>query len=158
AVPLFAMLVGSGLVLFAAVGANFSLPLVLIGIAPLLSLFHVELAWRRGRIREEAIGRGDVETQRLRTRSYLTDDLGMALVLAGALLAFALIDTIGHGLQQYVEAKNEAYIKAFAAFAAAFTALTPVVRMIADFIIGAPKTESPSAIAQLVRKQIVSGL
>jgi hypothetical protein len=157
ALPLFAMLVGSGLVLFAAVGANFSLPLVLIGIAPLLSLFHVELAWRRGRIREEAIGRGNVETQRLRTRNYLTDDLGMALVLAGAALAFALIDTVGHGLQQYVT-RNEAYLKAFAAFAAALMALMPAVRMIATYIIGDPKTGSPSSVAQLVRQQLVAGL
>ena len=121
-VPLLAMLVGSGLVLYAAVGATFRFPILLIGIAPLISLIHVELAWRRGRVREDAIGRGNVETQRLRTRNILTDDLGTALVLAGAALAFSFIDTIGHGLQQYV-AKNEVYLQAFAAFGAALATL-----------------------------------
>ena len=156
-VPLCAMLVGSGAVLYAAVGETFSLPLLLIGLAPLIALFHVSMAWRRGRVREEAIGRGNVETQRLRTRNYLTDDLGTALVLAGGALAFAVVDTAGHGLQQYA-AKNETYLKAFAAFGVALADLMPVVRWIATLMAGDKGPGSLSAIVRYARKQVLAGL
>jgi len=156
-VPLCAMLVGSGAVLYAAVGETFSLPLLLIGLAPLIALFHVSMAWRRGRVREEAIGRGNVETQRLRTRNYLTDDLGTALVLAGGALAFAVVDTAGHGLQQYA-AKNQTYLKAFAAFGVALAGLMPVVRWIATLMAGDKGPGSLSAIVRYARKQVLAGL
>ena len=57
----------------------------------LAAFVYVELAWRRGRTQEDATGTGVADTQKLRTRNYLTVDLGLALALAGMALAFALI-------------------------------------------------------------------
>ena len=97
---LLLMFVVTGGLLYAGVANGFQPPFLVLGLAPYASFVSVELAWRRGRIREQAIGRGNIETQRLRTRNYLTYDLGMALALTGAALAFALIDTAGHALHQ----------------------------------------------------------
>src|SRR6187399_3206053 len=104
------------------------------------------LAWRRGRKREEAIGRGGVETQRLRTRNYLTYDLGAALALAGAALAFAVIDSIAHGLHQHVVAQNRVYTMAFGSFIALGTTLAPIARYLASLFNQGEKSGPPSTI------------
>ena len=153
-VPLFATLVISGALLFVSVSGRFNLPVFLLGISPLLSLIHVELAWRRSRRREEATGRGSVDTQR--PRNYLTYDLGLALALAGGALAFALIDTVGHGLQQ-AAAANEVYLKAFAAFGAGVAALGPVLRYLASLYSGERSAE-PNALVQMLKKELMAGL
>jgi hypothetical protein len=98
-----------------------------------------------------------VEVQRLRTRNLLTYDLGLVLTLAGLALAFALIDTLGHGLQQWVEG-NTTYAKAFAALGAALAALTPIVRMVAGWIADREKPAAPSTLARICKKQLVAGL
>ncbi len=116
-------------------------PLVL-GLALFSSLVPVERAWRRGRTREEAAGSGGVETQRLRTRNYLTYDLGLVFSLAGVALAFAFIDTLGHGLQQWLVEKNIAYAKAFAAIGATLAALIPILRTAAGLIADKEKPSS----------------
>jgi choline dehydrogenase-like flavoprotein len=130
--------------------------------ASLLSSFlFVELTWRRGRVREEAIGTGGVSTQRLRTRNYLTQDLGFALALAGVALGFALIDTLGHGLQQRVEGGSQTYTLAFAKLGAALAALIPIARMAANFLVTKNETASttpPSTLGRLFKQEIMAGL
>ena len=59
---------------------------LLLGLALFSTFIYVELAWHRGDLHEDAVGTGGVETQRLRTRNYLSYDLGLALALAGAAL------------------------------------------------------------------------
>ena len=95
---------------------------VLIGAAFLSTLIQIELAWWRGRRRERAAGSGGDATQRARTLNYLTYDLGLALALAGAALAFTAIDSIGFALQEWKVAGNVSYAKAFSAIAALFMA------------------------------------
>src|SRR5262249_15714597 len=102
-------------------------------------------------------GSGGVETQRLRTRNYLTYDLGLALALAGLALAFAIIDTIGHGLQQAAEG-NQVYTAAFAALIAAVVALPPTLRMAANLLASKKKAGPPSTVVRIFREQFVAGL
>jgi len=133
-------------------------PPLIIGLALFSSLIPVELAWRRGRAREEAVGTGGVETQRLRTRNYLTYDLGLVFSLAGIALVFALVDTLGHGLQQWLIENNISYAKAFAAIGVTVTALTPILRMAAGFFADKEKPVTPSTLGRIFKKQIVAGL
>ena len=123
---LLLMFVVTGGLLYAGVANGFQPPFLVLGLAPYASFVSVELAWRRGRIREQAIGRGNVETQRLRTRNYLTYDLGLALALTGAALAFALIDTAGHALHQLLLKHNTYYFAGVASLMASVTVLGPV--------------------------------
>ena len=125
----------------------------------LLSAFaYVEDAWQRGRKREAAIGTGGVETQRLRTRNYLTYDLGFGLTLAGGALAFALIDTAGHSIQQRI-AGNVSYAMAFAQLGAAIAAVIPIARTVANFLAGDKKTAvPPSTLARIFRAELTAGL
>jgi hypothetical protein len=143
--------------LYVAIQDGFKLPVFAIAVAPLFAFVHVELAWRRGRKREEAIGRGGVETQRLRARNYLTYDLSVALALAVAAIVFAFVDTVAHGLQQ-AAADNRVYLTAFASFIAAAAALAPVVRFVAGLFTSEKKAGPPSTLARLFRKQAMAGL
>ena len=77
--PLLLLFLISGLLLYIGVNNGLRVEMVLIGVAMLSSLIQVELAWRRGRKREAAVGTGGVESQRLRTRNYLTYDLGLGV-------------------------------------------------------------------------------
>ena len=97
----------------------------------LSSLLHVEMAWARGVLREAAAGTGGLATQRLRTRNYLTYDLGMSLVLLAISLGFGLIDSIAHGLHEWKLADNYSYAQAFSVLGAAVVAVLPVARYIA---------------------------
>ncbi|MBX3427564.1 MAG: GMC family oxidoreductase N-terminal domain-containing protein [Pirellulales bacterium] len=132
--PLLILFLISGVLLYAGVYDGLRLESLVLGIALLASVFHVEWAWNRGRDREEAIGTGGIETQRLRTRNYLTYDLGLALALAGGALGFAFIDTLAHGLQQWKLEANFPYAKAFASLGAAIMAAVPVARWLASFL------------------------
>ena len=143
--------------LFVAVYDGFKLPVFAVAVAPLLAFVHVELAWKRGRTREDAIGRGSVETQRLRTRNYLTHDLGVALALAAAAFVFAFIDTVAHGLHQAV-ADNRVYLTAFASFIAAALSLAPIVRFVANLFTREKKAGPPSTLARLVKGQLSAAL
>lgn len=127
--------------------------------ASLLSAFaYVEIAWWRGRKREAAIGTGGVETQRLRTRNYLTYDLGLALGLAGGALAFALVDTAGHAIQQWVGG-NGSYAAAFARLGAAIAVVIPIARGVAGLLAGGKKTAGPpSTMGRIFRAQLTAGL
>jgi len=130
-----------------------------LGASLLSSFLFVELTWRRGRAREEAIGTGGVSTQRLRTRNYLTQDLGFALALAGAALGFALIDTLGHGIHQWVDGTSRTYAMAFARLGAAVAALIPIARMAANFLVKKNEsTKPPSTLGRLFKKEIMAGL
>ena len=121
-----------GGLLFAA-WTSFDIVAMVGAIALLTAFAHAELAWARGRDREAAIGRGTVETQRLRARNILTTELGGSLRLIAAALVFALVDTLGHFAQQYV-AGSGAYIAAFTGAVAAMMALLPLVQRVASFL------------------------
>jgi choline dehydrogenase-like flavoprotein len=118
----------------------------------------VEVAWRRGRKQEEAVGSGGVETQRLRTRNYLTEDLGLALAVTGAVLVFALVDTAGHALQQSLVAKNKSYAMAFAQLGAALAALMPITRGTANLFASKKPEGPPSTIGRIFKKEVMAGL
>jgi choline dehydrogenase-like flavoprotein len=145
------MFVVTGALLYAAISDGLNFPLLVIAIAPLLGFVQAELAWRRGRKREEAVGRGSEETQRLRTRNYLTYDLSVAVALAAGALGFAVIDTIAHALQQY-GASNPVYAKAIGGVIAALAAGVPLIRRVVSLFVGEQsRNEPPSAIARILR-------
>jgi choline dehydrogenase-like flavoprotein len=136
---------------------GFSPEPLLLGLALFSTFVHVELAWRRGDRREDAIGTGGAESQRLRTRTYLTYDLGLALGLAGAALGLAVVDTIGHGLQQYA-ARNDVYVMAFGTFLFGMVGLAPVIRALTDRLAGTGKTGPASGAAGAIKGQVMAGL
>ena len=108
-----------------------------------------------GRTRSAPAG---CETQRLRTRNYLSYDLGLALALAGAALGFAVIDTIGHGLQQYA-ARNQTYVVAFSTFLVAIAGLIPVLRAVGRLGCGRGEAEArPRRLPRAIKKQVIGGL
>jgi choline dehydrogenase-like flavoprotein len=154
---LLLVLVLGAVLLFLGIMNGIQLGPLLLGFALLTSFIHVELAWRRGRIREEAVGTGGVSTQRLRTRNYLTYDLGLGLGIAGVALVFALIDTLGHGLHQW-SVNNESYTMAFARFGAILAGLIPIARMAANYISKDKKKGPPSTLGRLFKKEIMAGL
>ncbi|MBV9127398.1 MAG: hypothetical protein JO117_04855, partial [Verrucomicrobia bacterium] len=143
---------------FLGVRDGIALEPLILGFSLLLSFVAVELAWRRGRRREEAVGIGDVSTQRLRVRNELTYDLGLGLVMTGFALAFALIDTLGHALQQSLIEHNKTYTAAFATILGMLMALAPVAQMLAKSLTRPPKAGPPSAIGQLIKSQVTAGL
>lgn len=131
---------------------------VLVAFALLAACVAVELAWRRGRRREQAVGTGGVQTQRLRTRNYLTMDLGLALALAGIAFGFALIDTVGHSVQQLMAA-NKNYAAAFARIGAFLAALIPIVRMVANFFVKEkPSGKRGPSFADKLKKEAFAGI
>jgi choline dehydrogenase-like flavoprotein len=144
--------------LYAGVRNNFALEPMLLAFSLLASFIHVELAWRRVKIRAAAVGSGGMPALRLRTRSYLTQDLGLAIATAGAALVFALIDTVGHGLQQWT-ADNMTYAKAFAVIGGMVTVLVPILRWVADLFARVMKyTGPPSTLARIFQEQMMAGL
>jgi len=156
---LLLVLILAGVSLFLGVRNGLQLGPLFLGFSLLSAFIQVEMAWQRGRKREEAVGSGGVSTQRLRTRNYLTYDLGLALVLAGLALAFALVDTAGHGLQQWLADHNRSYGMAFARIGALLAALVPVLRMAASFLTREKKSAGPpSTLQRLFKKEIIAGL
>ncbi len=144
--------------LFLGLHGGLSWEPVLIAFALLAAFIAVELAWRRGRRREQAVGTGGVQTQRLRTRNYLTMDLGLALALAGVAFAFALIDTIGHSLQQLMAA-NKNYAAAFARIGVFLAALIPIVRMVANFFVKEkPSGKRGPSFVDKLKKEAFAGI
>ena len=128
----------------------------LIVLSLLSSFIHVELAWRRGRIRAAATGTGGNTTQRLRVRNYLTFDLGLALSLAGLALGFALVDTAGHGLQQFFRG-NKGYANAFAGIGALLAAGIPMLQAGVNYFAQQSKTSGPpSTIVRLLKTEVVA--
>jgi choline dehydrogenase-like flavoprotein len=156
---LFLVMILAAVLLYLGVRDGLQLAPLFLGFALLASFIYVELAWRRGRTHEEAMGTGGVSTQRLRTRNYLTQDLGFALALAGAALGFALIDTIGHGLQQWLDNTSRTYAMAFARIGALLVAIIPIARMAANFIAKkGPPTGPPSTLGRIFKKELMAGL
>lgn len=131
---------------------------LLLAFSLLTAFAWVELAWRRGRRQEAAAGTGGADTQKSRTRNYLTVDLGLALTLAGIAFAFTLVDTAGHALQQWVEG-NTSYTAAFAKFAALLVALVPIGRMAASFLSkGENSSKPPSTIGRILKTELMAFL
>ncbi len=157
AIPLFLLFLASGLLLWLGIKDGLKLDLVVLGLAMLSSFIQVELAWWRGRIREAAVGTGGVESQRLRTRNYLTYDLGLAFALAGAALAFALVDTFAHGLHQWKIEGNVSYAQAFAGLGAAIIAVTPLARWLAG-LFQDQQASGASTLARILRRDMLAGV
>lgn len=155
-VPTILLFFVSGALLLLGVSNGLRLELVAIGVALLSSLLQVELAWKRGRRAEEAVGTGSVESQRLRTRVYLTDDLGLALALTAGAIVFALIDTIGHGLHEWKLAGNVTYTQAFAALGAAIVTGFSAARFIAGFFTDR-RPGPPSTLTRILKRDAVLG-
>ena len=129
---------------------------ILIGFGLLSSLIQVEMAWMRGSLREAEMGTGGIETQRQRTRNYLTYDLGLGLALSGVALGFALIDTLGHGLQQAQLGDNEGYARAFSMLGAAIVAALPLARWIAG-ILAVDRTKPTVSISRILKRDMFAG-
>ncbi|MEL6104891.1 MAG: GMC oxidoreductase [Planctomycetota bacterium] len=146
-------LVGGGL-LFLGVNEGLAPQPLAVGLAIFACFVPVEMAWRRGDVREQAVGSGGTEARRLRTRNYLTHDLGLVLLFVGVALLFAFVDTLGHGLQQWVVAENMTYAAAFASIGAAVVAITPVLRMAAGlFASQSPTTAPPSTLRRIFKSK-----
>jgi choline dehydrogenase-like flavoprotein len=155
--PLAIMFILGTVLFFLGVYDGLVLEPLILGIALFSSLIQVEVAWRRSSILEEAAGSGGVEAQRLRTRNTLTFDLGLALALTGAAVGFALIDALGHGLQQWLIEANVNYAKAFAAIAAALAALMPLTSMAVNFFARTiNEAGPPSTLRRIFEKQLVA--
>ena len=101
------------------------------------------------------MGSGTVETQRLRTRNYLTYDLGLALALTGMASAFFVIDALAHELHQWQVAGSMTYAKAFAGLIAAIMAAMPTARMLAGFL-DDRSTGRPSAFVRVLKRDLVA--
>ena len=156
-VPTLMLFFVAGGLLYLGVSDGLKAEMVSIGLALLISLGYVESAWSRGRQMEDATGTGNVETQRLRTRNYFTEDLGLALGLTGIAIGFALIDTIGFGLQEWLAQNNVTYVKAFAALGAAIATAFPIMRIVADFI-AARQDGPPNVLRRLLTRDMLLGL
>lgn len=158
AVPLVMLFSVAGALLWLGVKDGLQFEYVLIGLALLSSLLQVELAWSRGRRSELAGGSGGVETQRLRTRNYLTYDLGLALALAGFALAFTCIDTLGHGLQEWKLRGNFTYSQAFASLGATIMVIVPAIRWLAGFFRDQGAAGPPSTLKRILNRGMIAGL
>jgi hypothetical protein len=135
---------------------GFAFQPLLLGLALFSTFIHVELAWHHGEVREHAIGTGGDEMQLLRTRNYLTYDLGLALALAGAALGFAAIDTIAHGLQQYVALSWNPVITWV--FLGATVALILLLRALTGRLAGERRPDPALAVSRAFKEQVVAGL
>ncbi len=133
--------------------------MIFLGVSFVTAFFAVVRAWGRGRRREEAVGTGGEKTQRMRTRNYLTYDLGLALAVTGAAGVFVLIDTAGHALNEWVVAGSRSYSQAFARLGATVAALVPVTRALAGFLSSPPQNNTPpNTIQRITRHQLTAGL
>ncbi|MEQ8764814.1 MAG: GMC oxidoreductase [Planctomycetota bacterium] len=156
---LFLLFLFGSVLLYVGVHDELDWEPVFLGLAVFSSFVPVILTWRRGKRRERAVGTGGVETQRLRTRNYLTYDLGLYLGIGGVCLGFAIIDTLGHGLQQWLVEKNVTYAEAFAAIFSALVALIPIVRIAASLLAGERDTSKPpSTIKRILQKEVFAGV
>ncbi|MHA3771706.1 GMC oxidoreductase [Verrucomicrobiota bacterium sgz303538] len=156
--PLAVMFVLVAALFYVGIRDGFTPQPLLLALSLLASLIHVEIAWQRGRVREEAVGSGGDEVQRFRTRAYLTYDLGLALAIAGAAFGFAVIDTIGHGLQQWLIENRMSYAEVFGRFGVILVAAFPALRMIANFL-AKHKSDGPeTGAARKVRGTVIAAL
>ena len=133
-IPLLALFLISGGLLHYGIKDGLQVQFLVVGLACLSALIHVEKAWMRGRSRERSVGTGGESTQRARTRNYLTYDLGLAFALCGAALFFTIVDSLGFALQEWKVAGNFTYARAFASLATTLAAGIPIARWIAGFI------------------------
>ena len=155
-VPTTLLFVVAGVLLWIGVSNGLHAEPVFMALSLLSSLVWVELAWRRGRDQEEAIGTGGVETQRLRTRNYLTYDLGMALGLTGGAAVFVVMDTLGHGLHEWINTGNLTYAQAFSALGAMIATAFPAAKLLAGFL-SERRPGPPSTIVRLLKRDMIVG-
>lgn len=153
---LFVLLGVAGGLLWLGVHNELMLEPFFAGLALLSTLLYVESAWKRGRTIDAAMGTGGVETQRARTRNYLTYDLGLAMAIAFFVLAFAVIDALAHGLQEWAS-QNDTYRGAFASLGAIIIALLPLARYLANWL----RTEErgvTSSLRTILKHNVMIGL
>lgn len=155
-IPLTLLLIVSGGLLLLGVTNGLRLELVMSGLSLLTSIVHVEVAWHDGTLRERASGTGGVETQRLRTRNFLTYELGLALSLTGAALVLVLVDTLGHGIYEWKVEQNVTYTRVFAGLMAAIMAVMPAARFLTG-LISQPESGRPSALVRILKRDMVVG-
>lgn len=149
-------LVGGSLLLLGVLD-GLRLQLVVVGVALFTTFAHVEFTWAAGRRREAAVGSGGPGIQRARTGNYLTYDLGMALGLVAVALLFSVVDSLGHGIQQWKVAYNQTYAQAFAVLGGLLAAGLPFARLIADQL-AKPRSGPPSTVGRLLRQEMPAGL
>ena len=130
---------------------------LLLGLSLLLAFWHVELAWRKARNQEAALGAGDVSTRRLRTRNILTYELGFALTLAAGAFALAVADALGFALQRYA-ARRDQYGWTFSALLVTVAGLAPLVRMVAGLFLPGRGGRDDSSSSRDLRAQVGAGL
>lgn len=144
--------------LFLSVRDGLALEPLFLAASLIVAFFFVEDAWRRGRKREAGVGSGGASTQRLRTRNFLTYDLGLALAMTGIALSFAFVDTIAHALQQWWIERSYTYAAAFAGFGAALAAALPVVQVLTRFFAQDKASISPPTFVLKLKKSAVAGV
>lgn len=151
------LFVASAALLWFSVQDGLQAPALVFALSLLSSLIHVEMAWYRGVLREAATGTGGLATQRLRTRNYLTYDLGMSLVLLAISLGFGFIDSLAHGLHEWKLAGNYSYAQAFSALGAAVVAVMPVARYIAGGL-ASGSAGAASVLPRFLKRDMTLGL
>ena len=135
------------------------LQLVLAAVPILLAFVAVEWAWRNVRRDNASLGTSGPRIEQLRARNHLSRDLGMWLAVAGVLLYFATVDTIGRAVYEAYTRENPAFLKGLSRLGAVVVALYPVLRgagwKIAD---ARSDRRRPGRLAQLAALPAVSGL
>ena len=154
--PAISLFFVAAILLLLGVGNGLRLEPLSVGLSLLSSVFWVELAWDRGRRQEDAVGTGGVESQRLRTRNYLTYDLGLALSLTGGAIVFAVIDTIGHGLHEWKLAENRTYTQVFAGLGVAIMAALPLARTVAGYFTD-QRPGPVSTVSRILKRDMIAG-
>jgi choline dehydrogenase-like flavoprotein len=147
----------AGGLLWIGIASGFQFEPLLLALAVLSALVHIELAWKRGAEQERAMGSGDQSSQRQRTRNILTYDLGLALAMTVMVLGFAAVDAIAHAIHEWKVAGNATYARAFSALGASVAAGLSLARGLA-WLFPEKKSHSPAAISTSLKRDAVAGL
>jgi hypothetical protein len=81
----------------------------------------------------------------------------MALALTGTAAAFVVVDSLGHGLQEWIVAGSATYAGAFAGLLAAIMTAMPVIRYLTG-LLTQPATGQPSTIVRILKREMVPAL
>lgn len=157
-IGLILMFVAGGGTLWLGINDGAVPQLIIIALAIFSSLIPIELAWREVRKRNAAVGSGDAAQQRLSTRNYLTYDLGLYLAMTFGVVAFAIIDSAAHGLQQWLIEKNVTYSQAFASLVAAIGVGANLAKRVAGLFEDKGKMGPPSTLSRIFKQQLVAGV
>ena len=133
----------------------------LCGLTLLGSFLAGEWAWSKADREEAKCGTGSQSSALNRPRIYLSASLADALAGFAVVCGLALVDTIGHGLQQKAAA-NRVYTQAFAAVGASLVAGWPILQSLAKKageLAGAKSTGSGGGMGmKLLSSRVVQSL